>query len=179
MSRAAKSTAGVAFGVLLIVAGVYGWFGENSILLAGVGLLVCLLGLGALITTQSRAHLTTPHPAVYVPVILAIAFHLYENVSKTSGEFAYGWFIWALVPYGLVLGLACFAGTRIPAVAGAVLALLVDIWIHYEVAQSTSSTAVLAFIWIPLWNTIIVVPAASFLTWLLMRHRKPVSSNAP
>src|SRR5688500_78591 len=112
MTRAAKGFAGIAFGVLLIVAGVYGWFGENSILLAGVGLLVGLLGLGALISTQSRAELTSPHPAVYVVLILVIAFHLYENFGKTSGEFEYGWFTWALVPYALVLGQSCFVGTR-------------------------------------------------------------------
>jgi hypothetical protein len=180
MSRATKSFVGVVVGVVLIVVGVYGWFGENSILVAGVGLLVSLLGLGALLLTQSRAHITTPQPAVYLPIALAIALHLYENVAKSSTGFSYGWFIWALVPYGLVLALSCFVDTRIPVIAGALLALMLDAWTHYEVfIQPKGSTAALALIWVPLWNTIIVVPMATFLARLLMRQREPLSSNAP
>lgn len=179
MTRAAKSGIAVAFGVLLLFAGVYGWLGEVSALLAGGGLLTLVVGAGALLSTQSRAKLGPPHPAIFALLALAIAFHVYQNVTMMSADFSYGWFLWALLPYGLVLVLSCFEGTRISAIAGAVLALGVDAWNYHEVARSTSSTAALNFIWTPIWNTIIVVPIATFLASLVLRRRQPVSSNAP
>jgi hypothetical protein len=78
-----------------------------------------------------------------------------------------------------VLVLSCFEGTRLPVIAGAALALAADGWNYYEVARSTSSTAAIAFIWIPIWNTIIVVPTATFLARLFLRRRRQVSANAP
>jgi hypothetical protein len=180
MTRANKAFVGVVCGVVLMVVGIYGWFGENSILLSGVGLVVSLLAVGALLTTQSRATLTSPHPLIYVFVALALALHLYENLAKSSGLFSYGWLIWALVPYSLVLALSCFASTRTAVIAGAVMALVIDAWTHYGVfIEPKGSTAALALIWIPLWNTIIVIPLATFVARLIMRHRQSVASNAP
>jgi hypothetical protein len=180
MTRANKAFAGVVSGVLLMVVGIYGWFGENSILLSGVGLVVSLLAVGVLLTTQSRAMLTSPHPLVYLIVALALALHLYENLAKSSGPFSFGWLVWALVPYGLALVLSCFATTRTAVVAGAAIALVIDAWTHYEVfIEPKGSTAALALIWMPLWNTIIVVPLATFVARLVMRHRQPVAPNAP
>lgn len=179
MTRATKSLTGVGLGVLLIVAGLYEWLGEVSIPLAGTGLLVLLLGAGGLLSTQSRAQWRAPHRAIYVLLAFAIAFHVYQNLQMLSADFWYGWFLWALVPYGLVLILSFFEGTRLAAIAAAGLALAADAWNYYEVAQSTSSTAGLNFIWMPLWNTIIVVPTATFLAWLILRRRRPVSSDAP
>lgn len=179
MTRATKSFSAVGCGALLIVAGLFGWFGEVSFLLAGAGLLVLLVGAGGLLSTQSRAQVRAPHPAVYGLLTLAIAFHVFQNVTMMSAPFAYGWFLWALLPYGLVLVLSCFEGTRLSVVAGAALALAADAWNYYEVARSTSSTAVINFIWVPIWNTIIVVPMATFLAWLFLRRRHQVSANAP
>lgn len=179
MTRATKSFSAVVCGVLLILAGLFGWFGEVSFLLVGAGLLVLLVGAGGLLSTQSRAELRAPHPAVYGLLILAIVFHVFQNLRMMSADFSYGWFLWALLPYGLVLVLSCFEGTRLSVIAGAALALAADAWNYYEVAQSTSSTAALNFIWIPIWNTIIVVPVATFLAWLFLRRRHQVSANAP
>ena len=179
MTRATKSFSAVACGVLLIVAGLFGWFGDVSFLLAGAGLLVLLVGAGGLLSTQSRAQFRPPHPVVYGLLILAIAFHVFQNLTIMSAHFAYGWFLWALLPYGLVLVLSCFEGTRLSVMAGAALALAVDAWNCYEVARSTSSTVALNFTWIPIWNTIIVIPVATFLAWLVLRRRHEVSANAP
>jgi hypothetical protein len=123
MTRATKSFTAVAFGVLLMVAGIYGWFGEVSLPLAGVGSLTLLVGAGALLSTQSRAQLRLPHPVVHGLLAMAIAFHVYQNVTMMSADFSYGWFLWALLPYGLVLVLSCFEGTRHSVIAGAALAL--------------------------------------------------------
>ena len=177
MTRGAKSFAAVALGVLLIVAGVYGWVDELSV--SAVGLVISLVGVGGLLSTQSRSKLRRPHVAVYGLLIVATAFHVFQNLRMMSPDFAPGWFLWALSPYGLVLVLSFFEGTRRAAIAGAVLALAFDAWTLYEVARSTRSTAVLAFVWAPLWNTIIVVPIATFLAWLVMRRREMASSNAP
>ncbi|MCC2654553.1 MAG: hypothetical protein K0Q60_4719, partial [Microvirga sp.] len=50
MTRAAKSFAAFAFGVFLLVAGVFAWLGEDSIVpVAGIGLLMLLLGTGGLL----------------------------------------------------------------------------------------------------------------------------------
>ena len=181
VTRATKSLSAVACGVLFIVAGLFGWAGEASIILAGVGLLILPLGAAALLSTQSRAQLRTPHPAVYGVLASAIAFHVFQNVTMMSAEFEHRWFLWALLPYGLVLVLACFEGTRLCVLAGAGVALAADACNYFAVAHSTSSTAAIAFIWIPLWNTIIVVPLATFIAWLISRqyHRRSASAPLP
>jgi hypothetical protein len=179
MTRSAISLAAVGLGVLLFVAGIYGWVGDDSIFLAGAALVISLMGVVGLLSTQSRTQLRRPHAAVYVLLIVAAAFHVFQNLRMMSVNFAFGWFLWALLPYGLVLALSFFEGTRRAVTAGAVLALAFDAWSLYEVARSTSSTAALAFVWIPLWNTMIVVPMATFLTWLVMRRRQTVLTNAP
>lgn len=169
----------MASGVLLVVAGIYGWAGEASILVCAAGLAVSLMGVIGLLSTQSRATLGRPHAAVYVLLIVAVAFHVFQNLRMISADFAPGWFLWALLPYGLVLGLSFFRGTRRAVIAAAVLALAFDAWNFYQVARSTSSTAGLAFIWIPLWNTMIVVPMATFLAWLAIRRRESAPTDAP
>ena len=89
MTRATKSFTAVAFGVVMLVAGVYGWFGEVSVPLTGIGLLTLLVGAGALLSTQSRAQLRLPHPVVYALLALAVAFHVYQNVTMMSADFSY------------------------------------------------------------------------------------------
>ena len=179
VTRQIKGCLGVAFGALMIVAGVFAWFGEVSILLAGTGVALLLVGAGVLLSTQSRSQLRSPHPAIYVILGLAVAVHLYGNLTLVSRDFSSGSFLWALLPYGVVLALACFDGTRIPVVAGAALALVADIWTYHGVAVSTSSTAGLAFLWVPLWNAIIVVPAGTFVAWVLVRMRPNNSLERP
>ena len=142
MTRAAKSLSALALGILLMVAGIFGWIGDLYGELIIPGLLLLLLGTAALATTQSRDRLTTPHPLFYGVLALAVAFHVHQS-STMSGSF--GWFLWALSPYVLAFGLSCFSGSRIPAIAGAVLALPVDMWNLYEVKSSTSSTAAINF----------------------------------
>ena len=182
VTRANKSLAAVAAGVLAIVAGIYGWFGfvEVSITLAGVGLLLCVVGLGVLLSTQSSANLTGPHPYVYVPLALGVLLHGYENLAKSSGGFLYGWFVLALLPYGLALALSCFKGTREASIAGAVVALLLDYLVHYYVfVNPQGSTAALALIWIPIWSTLIFVPVATLVARLIIRLQQGISTNAP
>src|SRR5690242_18881078 len=140
----------------MIVAGVFAWLGDVSVTLAGVGLIVLLVGAGTLLSTQSRSSVSNPHPAVYAILVIAIAVHAYHHLTSESSP---GFFAWALVPYAVALTIACFRGARIAVAAGAALALALDVWTYYVVAHPTSSTAGLALLWMPLWNAIIVVPA--------------------
>src|SRR5256885_770824 len=123
MTRSAKSLTAVASGVLLVVAGIYGWIGEVSIFIAGVGLVISFIGVAGLLSTQSRARLRRPHAAVYGLLIAAIAFHVFQNLRTMSADFALGWFLGALLPYALVLALFFSEGTRRAVIAGAMLAL--------------------------------------------------------
>ena len=161
----------------MIVAAVFGWLGEVSVALAGIGLIVLLIGSGALLSTQSRSQVLRPHPAILVVVASAIAVHAYHQLNSTLDP-SLGFLAWTLLPYVVVLIIACFKGTRIPVVAGAAFALAVDVWAYYDMAHSTSSTASLALLWTPLWNTIVIVPAGTFLTWFLMRKIPPQKANA-
>ena len=174
MTRGVASFAAVALGVVLILAGIYGWAGEASVFFAAAGLVVSLMGVVGLLSTQSRGNLRRPHGAVYVLLVVAAVFHVLQNLRMMSADFAPGWFLWTLLPYGLVLALSFFEGTRRAVIPGGVFALAFDGWNLYEVARSASSTAVLAFIWVPLWNTMVVVPIATFLAWLIMRRRETV-----
>jgi hypothetical protein len=179
VTRATKGLAAIAAGVVALVAGIYGWFGDVSIALAGLGLLVCVVGLGALLSAQSSTNLTAPHPYVYVPLALAVLLHGYENLARSS-DVSYGWFVWALLPYGLVLALSCFRGTREASIAGGVVALLLDGLVHYDVfVNPQGSTAALALIWIPIWSTLIFVPIATLVARLVIRRRTGTPINAP
>jgi hypothetical protein len=108
-----------------------------------------------------------------------VALHGYENLPERSQAFSLGFLSWSLAPHALALALSCFRATRLPAVAGAAAALFMDAWTFHAVfIAPSSSTAPLAMIWIPLWNMLIVVPAATWIAWLVQRRRPPVTPAA-
>jgi hypothetical protein len=179
MTRTGKGLVGITSGVVLVVAGVYGWFGDISLFLAAAGLLACAVGVGILVSTQSFDTLTPPHPYACLLIGLAAALHLYENLVESSESFSFGWFIWSLVPYVVVLALSSFRATRVPAVAGAAVALLMDVYVFHSVfIAPKSSTASLALIWAPIWNILILVPSATCIAWLIHRRRQS-AAQAP
>ena len=115
---------------------------------------------------------TRKYTRILVGVILAaVALHLYENAMRTSGSgFTSGWFAWQMVPYVLILILSRFKALVIPVMPASFIVLAMDLITHYEVFISpSSSTAAIMLIWIPLWNTVVIVPAATFITWLVRR----------
>ena len=123
---------------------------------------------------------TTPTYRIAIAVsALGAVLHLYENLAKST-EPSVGWFLWALVPYVLCLAVWARSGTGAPALAGVLLALALDLYMHYGVfIHPTSSTAALGMIFIPLWSAILVCPVAMLLAWLAVRRRSPVRSDAP
>lgn len=174
MTREQKGFSLIAFGAAAFIAGIYGWAGSASVYASGIGLLSLLGGVAIVLSAQSLSSMKAPHALVWVVIGIAAALHLYENLSNNHSSFSYGWFTWALLPYLLVLVLACFKGTRLPALAGGVVALLVDLWTLREVfIDPKSSTASLALIWMPLWNMILFVPIATLIAWAVSRRRQP------
>jgi hypothetical protein len=167
-------------GVVAFVAGVYGVISpEVSIPLAGLGLLSLLFGAALFAWRARPSRLMAPHIGVVAVTLLGAALHAYENFGKSSGDLSVGFFVWAMVPYALCLAVSAFPSTKAPAVAGAVLAFIFDLWGHYSVfVNPQSSTAALALLFIPLWSTIIVVPLATFIAWSV-QHRGRRSANAP
>jgi hypothetical protein len=90
-----------------------------------------------------------------------------------------GWWLWASTPYLFCLVISCFSVTRGAAIAGALVALLFDGYTHYSVAMSKSSTAAIAYIYSPLWNTLVFAPAAILVAWLVLRRTRSHVHDAP
>ena len=121
-----------------------------------------------------------PHPYVAGIVVAAAGLHAYENMYKSAGDPSLGFFLWPMVPYAACLALSAFPGTRVAVIAGGALALAFDFWGYYSVfVNPESSTAALNLLFIPLWNTIIVVPAATFITWAVIQSRRGSQSDVP
>jgi hypothetical protein len=150
---------------LLLVSGI---FGGISIFAAPMALLICIVGIGILLSTQSLSALAVPHPWVLAVVALAIALHWYIGSQAEAAEFSFWFLAWALSPYVVTLAVSCFKVTRAAAVAGAVAALCVDaLTFHSVFIRPTSSTASIALLFSPLWNLLIFVPGATWLAWKL------------
>jgi hypothetical protein len=72
----------------------------------------------------------------------------------------------------LNLFVSSYPATRVPAIAGASVALCFDLVAHHVVfVLSTSSTSALLMLFIPLWSTLIFSPLAIFVVWLFLRRR--------
>ncbi len=101
--------------------------------------------------------------------IAALLLHGYEQLVKSSAP-SIGWLLWAMLPYALCVAVLAKSRSALPATLGALVALAWDIRTYYSVfVHPTSSTAALAMIVMPLWNTLLFVPAAMLVAWLPMR----------
>ena len=85
-----------------------------------------------------------------------------------------GWaFAGALFPYLLCIVVAMRSESVVPAIAGATFALLLDGIAHYDVfVRPNGLTALLAFLFVPLWSTLVFVPLTMLITRAIMRMRK-------
>ncbi len=111
---------------------------------------------------------------------LAVAFHVYEALSEwTPSLFSFGVLVWSLTPYAAAVVIAAVTRRPLLGIVPVSLALLLDLYTLIVVRYvSHSSTAALAFLAVPLWNLVLVVPlgvAGAFL-WLRFRH---ANSRAP
>jgi hypothetical protein len=104
---------------------------------------------------------------------VALVLHLYENLAKTDQGFSAGWLAWQMLPYVLALALSRARSIGNAVFPAMLMALGFDAITHYEVfIAPTSSTAAIALVWGPLWNTILVIPLATGLAVLFARMRR-------
>jgi hypothetical protein len=107
---------------------------------------------------------------------VAVGFHGYSaSRSWNSTPFAILIAGWSLTPY-LAAVLVGVLNKRplIGAVASAV-ALALDTNTYFNVRASESSTAALDYLWMPVWNLLLVVPLVTF---LVLKFEHP-HHNAP
>ena len=83
--------------------------------------------------------------------------------------------IWSLTPYILCLSIAFTSVSPIPAAVGASAVLFFDAAMHFEAVTSKFSTAGLGYIFVPLWNLVLIAPFAMLMAWLAVKAR---ASNA-
>jgi len=170
----------IVIGVTSFFIGLFGIPRELSIPIAAAGILLLVIGVAILLFTLRGVRAKAPHVSLIALIALAIGLHAYENFVKSSGAFSLGFFLWSLTPYALCLVVAWFSVSSIPAVAGAVVALLFDLDAHNHVfVNPTSSTAGLALIFVPLWNTLVFAPLAMLAAMLLLRLRPRTDEIAP
>ena len=174
------SVIAIATGVAVFFLGLFGIPQELSMYFAIGGVAVLFAGIALLLFALRGTRPKAPHFSVFVLVALGVALHAYENFTNYSGPFSLGMFAWSLTPYALCVVVAALSPSSIPAVAGAVTALLFDFDAHNHVfVHPTSSTAGLILLFAPLWNTLVFVPLAMLAAWFLLRLRKRTNEIAP
>jgi len=154
-----------AIGIVLFFAGLYGLANDASLYVSGAGCVLLLVGIGALVFAARKATLSLPHLAVVAVSLLGIGLHAYVNGGAT------GFLLWTSVPYLFCLVASCLAPTHVPAIAAAVVVLAFDVFVHYSVATSKSSTAAIAYVYSPLWNTLVLAPIALLVASAVVRWR--------
>ena len=110
---------------------------------------------------------------VLLIVLAALGLHGYEHIVESATGFSLGWFLWAMLPYGICLAGLALAPDGLPVAVAAAVALGFDaLAFHAVFIRPTGSTAALLLIWAPIWNTLLLVPGTMLLTWLFMRWVK-------
>lgn len=108
-------------------------------------------------------------------VTLGMALHVYTFAFKAEGGvslFAIGLFCWCIAPYVLAGVVGWQMQQAGIAAAYAAAALAGDAWMHHAVfIAPQSSTAALGLLFMPLWNLLVLGPAAALLAWLALRRR--------
>ena len=167
-------------GVGAFVGGLYGIAGDLSLYLAGGAVLLFVAGLLLLLFSLRKMKVTRPHISVVAVATLGVALHAYETFWLASDGPAFGFFLWAVVPYAMCLIVAMTSKSAIPPLAGAAIAFLFDLLAHYQAfVHPTSSTAALILLFTPLWNTLVFSPIAMVLAWLVLRRRGQIRTTAP
>lgn len=124
--------------------------------------------------TDRRPARTAARRWLLVIVALGVALHVYTFALKAEGGvslFAVGLFCWCIAPYVLAAAVGwrhLHAGI---AAAYAAAALVGDVWMHHAVfIAPRSSTAALGLLFMPLWNLLVLGPAAALMAWLAVRR---------
>jgi hypothetical protein len=99
-----------------------------------------------------------------------LLWHEHFRLSGLPNAWA---FAGALFPYLLCIVVAMRSESVVPAIAGATFALLLDGIAHYDIfVRPNGLTAVLAFLFVPLWSALVFVPLTMLITRAIMRRRE-------
>jgi hypothetical protein len=170
----------IGVGVATFFAGMFGLAGESSMFLFAAGVAILISGAVVLIYAGRNVAMVPPHFSVIAISTIGAALHAYESLLLAAGGPSIGFFLWGLSPYFLCLFVAMSSRSPVPAAVGAAIAILFDLLAHYGVfVHPTSSTAALALIFTPLWNTLVFAPIGILVTWLILRRRAQLSEAAP
>ena len=124
--------------------------------------------------------MTTNQPHLGLAAALlagAAALHAYEQFVLSAAPDAWS-YAWSLLPYILCLIAVLASESAIPAIAGICVALAFDGLAHYDAfINPRGSTGGLALFFVPLWSTIVFVPAAILISQSIIRRR--ATRNAP
>jgi len=119
-------------------------------------------------------------PALLCVCVAALALHVYIGLFDwTLSAFSLAIIAWSIVPYVVCVVVSRATGREAFGIVPAFLALVLDAYTFIVVRfASHSSTAALAYLWIPLWNLVLVLPlgVASVFLWIKLRH---ASQRAP
>ena len=144
------------------------------------------LAPGRRLPSSVRAHLRSvgisrSSAILLLVVAVAAALHIYQFAVVFEGVPPLGVLalsVWSLTPYILCLLVAWVSVSSVPACVGASSALCFDIAMHVTVVTSDASTRGLGFMFMPLWNLVLITPLAMLLTWLAVR-RGNTGADAP
>jgi hypothetical protein len=117
--------------------------------------------------TRSRAHASL----AFLLMGAAALLHAYAHSLATGQGTGLFFFLWSMAPYIICLLVLVLSRGAIHVIAAAALALALDGWTVYAVKTSDNSTAVLDYLWMPIWNTIIVVPLTMLVALFIVRRR--------
>src|SRR5471030_1151330 len=107
--------------------------------------------------TTSRSQISTGA----LLLVAAVSLHWFEYLSKGESGASVWFLLWPLTPYVVCLVEFFLSVSGIPAIAGAILALVLDTLAFGAASiHPRTFTSALALLFTPLCNTIIFVPAA-------------------
>jgi len=105
-------------------------------------------------------------------VFAATVLHAYESLVLAE-QFLLGFFLWAMVPYGVCMVVFAAAKSGVPSASGVSAALLLDVATHYSVfIAPESSTAALGMLVVPAWSAGFVAPGVMLVAWAIQWQRR-------
>ena len=164
----------IAIGILLFFSSVYGLVFGYIDLLPVLGIILIVFGAALLLLASKPIRFCIPHISVMAISVVGIGLQVYVWGFKSHVRPPIGILLWAMMPYALCILLSVFSSIRKPVIAGTAAALFFDLWVYYQIfIDPQSSTAVLLLAYIPLWNTLILIPFITFLAWLIAKSKCP------
>jgi hypothetical protein len=116
--------------------------------------------------------------AIYIVLFLGACLHIYHVFTAfifTEGisSFSLGLTAWSVIPYIICLIILRSFGSPVKALVAGLFIFIMDILIHVEVFISPSgSTAAVGLVFMPLWNSVLVIPIGCSVGWVIEKYYK-------